>query len=151
MRLLPMLTLLCIGAVAPGCVSQSGTKPTIVSSTQGTTLVQTGEVTEVRDVTVRGGRGSAAGSVIGSLAGGIAGSHIGGGHGRTLATIVGATAGGWAGDHAGKAGSGKPVTKVTVRTENGDAYTYDTEPGEPFRVGDRVKIVTEGGSTRIMH
>ena len=41
------------------------------SSTQGTTLVQTGEVTNVRDLTVSGGQTSGAGPFVGGVLGAI--------------------------------------------------------------------------------
>jgi outer membrane lipoprotein SlyB len=151
MRFVPLLTFSFCAAALAGCAAQPDSAPAFVSSTQGTTLVQTGYVTDVRDITVRGGQNSAIGSAVGALLGGIAGSNIGSGHGRTVATIAGASAGGIAGQHVGKPNSGKSVTKLTVRLDNGDMRTYDIEPGEAFRIGDTVKIITNGGNVRITH
>ncbi len=151
MRFAPVLALSLFAATLAGCATQSNTAPAPVSSTQGTTLVQTGYVTDVRDIAVRGGQNSAVGSMAGSILGGFAGSAIGGGHGRTLATVAGAAVGGMAGQHAGKSSNGASVTRLTVRFENGDARTYDIEPGEIFRVGDPVKVISNGGEIRVVH
>lgn len=151
MRVMPLLVFPFYTVVLIGCASQSGPAPTPVSSTQGTTLVQTGQVTDVRDVTVRGGQNSSVGSVVGSILGGFAGSGIGSGHGRTIATVAGAAAGGMAGQHAGKSISRTSVTKITVRFENGDARTYDIESHKTFRIGDPVKIISNGGTVRVVH
>jgi outer membrane lipoprotein SlyB len=149
MRFVPLLVFPFYAAALAGCALQSNSAPAPVSSTQGTTLVQTGHVTDVRDITIRGGQNSAIGSLVGSVLGGFAGSAIGGGHGRTLATVAGAAAGGVAGQHAGKSSNGTSVTKLTVRLENGDVHTYDIEPDDVFRVGDPVKIITDGGNVRV--
>jgi hypothetical protein len=77
-----------------GCASNP---PEPLMSTRGSTIVQTGRVTDVRDVAVRGGRASGVGSFIGTIVGGVAGSKIGSGTGSTVAGIGGAVAGGMAG------------------------------------------------------
>jgi outer membrane lipoprotein SlyB len=154
MHLLPLLAWPLTATMMTGCLSQPEMQPDSslapVSSTEGVTLVRSGIVTDVRDVTLRGGKSSAAGSLVGSMLGGFAGSAIGGGHGRTLATIAGAAAGGMAGQYAGKPRE-KSATKLTVRHENGDVNIYDAEPGATFRVGDAVKIITQRGNVKITH
>jgi hypothetical protein len=40
---------------------------------------------------------------------------------------------------------------VTLRLDNGDERVYGTEAGASFRIGDRVKIITRGGTVQIMH
>jgi outer membrane lipoprotein SlyB len=158
MRLLPLLAWPLAAAVMTGCLPQPELQPesrpdsalTPVSSTEGVALVRGGIVTDVRDVTLRGGQNSAAGSLVGSMLGGFAGSAIGSGHGRTLATIAGAAAGSMAGQYAGKPGE-TSVTKLTVCHENGDVNIYDVESGATFRVGDAVKIVTQRGNVKVTH
>jgi len=41
------------------------------------------------------------------------------------------------------------VHEVTVRFDNGDERGYSAEPGENFHVGDKVKVATSKGVTRI--
>jgi outer membrane lipoprotein SlyB len=147
----PLIVRLCmagmIGCIITACASQSRT----TSSTTGTTLVEVGEVTNVRDVTLAGGRTSGAGSFLGSVVGAIAGSQVGGGYGRTAAAIGGTVAGGVAGERVESAGNTSKVTELSVRFDNGGIRTYNVDPNENFRVGDKVKVVTSHGTTRVTH
>jgi outer membrane lipoprotein SlyB len=122
-----------------------------VSSTQGSTLVQVAYVTDARDVTAIGDRNSVVGSVAGTVPGGLAGSNVGGGNGNTLDTEAGAAVGGIAGQQIGNPNTGKTITRLTVRSDTGDVHSYQIEPGEAFRIGDRVKIINNNHNTRITH
>jgi outer membrane lipoprotein SlyB len=134
-------------AVVTGCASSLPP----VSTTEGSTLVQIGQVTEVRDLTVNSGLYAPAGSLVGGVLGGIAGNNVGAGTGRALTTVGGALAGGAAGQQLGRAGSAKSVTRLTVRFDTGEEYHYDVEPGERFQVGDQVKVITAQGKTTVTH
>jgi outer membrane lipoprotein SlyB len=136
-------TVLAAGCAAPGGMGDS-------SSTEGSTLVRIAYVTDIRDVTLHGNQHSTAGSVLGAVLGGIAGSNVGSGYGRGLATAGGAVAGSMAGQRLARTG-GTPITRLTVRTEEGDLQTYDVGPEETFRVGDKVRIITNKNLTRITH
>ncbi|MEN3295009.1 MAG: outer rane lipoprotein SlyB [Burkholderiales bacterium] len=127
-----------------GCATQQPS-----SSTQGSTVVQFGEVADVRDLTVSGGRTSGAGSLAGSVLGAIAGSNVGGGYGRTAAAVGGAVAGGAAGQHVERSGATSKVTELTVRFPDGGVSTYNVDPKEAFRVGDKVTVTTSQGATRV--
>jgi outer membrane lipoprotein SlyB len=143
---LPFAAMLLIGVT--GCASQAPGQ-TIVMSTEGTTLVQSAQVTNLRDVAVRGGRPSGIGAFIGAILGGVAGSKIGSGYGSTVASIGGTFAGGWAGHQVEQAALGMSATEATVRMENGDSRIYQVHPDENLRIGDTVKLITQGGITRI--
>jgi outer membrane lipoprotein SlyB len=121
-----------------------------VMSTEGATLVQAGMVTNVRDVTVRGG-GSGIGSVVGGILGSIAGSQIGGGTGSAVASVGGAVAGSIAGQHAEQSGVRSTATEVTVRLDTGEERNYRIDSGEMYRIGEPVKIVTSRGIARVTH
>ncbi len=143
------LTVFAIALLA-SCASQPPA-PSAVSSTQGSTLVRFGRVTDVRDVTVRGGRSSGLGGFVGAVLGGVAGSQIGSGYGSAAAGIGGALAGGMAGQHIEQSGASKSTTELSVQFENGDVRSYSIEPGESFRIGDTVKVTTSRGITRVTH
>lgn len=135
-------------AILAGCASQPPVQsPT--SSTQGATLVEVGNVTQLRDVAVYGKRPSGIGSFVGAVLGGVAGSRIGSGQGSTVAGVGGAVAGSMAGQKVEQSGQEKSMTEVSVRFDNGDTRTYQIEPDASLRVGDAVKVVTSGGVTRI--
>ncbi|MEN3363721.1 MAG: outer rane lipoprotein SlyB [Burkholderiales bacterium] len=113
-------------------------------------MVETGEVTQVRDVSVSGGRTSGVGSFVGSVVGAIAGSNIGGGYGRTAAAIGGTVAGGVAGQRVEQSGSGSRFTELTVRFPNGDVRIYNVDPSENYRIGDTVQVSASQGTTRVL-
>lgn len=125
-----------------GCASNP---PGTVMTTQGSTLVQPGTVTDVRDVTVHGGRPSGVGSFVGTLLGGVAGSRIGSGNGSVAAGIGGALAGGMAGQRIEEAGKNAAATELSVQLDSGEVRQYRVAPGEPYRIGDRVRITTVKG------
>lgn len=133
--------------IVSACATQQA--PSSIMSTQGSTIIRTGTVTEVRDVTLRGGNSSGVGSAVGAILGGVAGNAIGNGNGRTVAGIGGALAGGIAGQRAAQAASTSAVTQLTVQMENGDVHTYNAESGENFHIGDRVTITTSHLGIRI--
>jgi len=144
-----LMTLSIMGLALAGCVSRP--PPVPVSSTEGTTWVQKGHVTDVRDVTENGGENSVIGSAVGALVGSIVGNNIGAGTGRTLSTIGGAAAGGVTGQAIGRSSSNRISTKLTVQSESGDINVYYAEPSEAFRIGDEVKIVSNNGKVKITH
>ena len=148
MRFIVMPMLFLVAALSAGCTSMADPRP-MTSSTEGTTLVQTGVVTDIRDIAIRGGTQSGVGATVGALLGGIAGSSIGNGFGRSAATIAGATAGGIAGQQIAGAKSSTSVTRMSVQLENGEVRTYDLEPGESFQVGETVRITSNAGKVSI--
>jgi outer membrane lipoprotein SlyB len=140
-----MSLLAAIATIAiPGCASRTPT-----SSTQGTTVVRTGQVTDIRDVTVRGGRSSGLGSFAGAVLGGVAGSTIGSGYGRAAAGVGGALAGSMAGQHLEQTSTSASMTELTIRLENGETRTYPVQDGGNFRIGDSVTVTTHSGVTQI--
>jgi outer membrane lipoprotein SlyB len=129
-----------------GCASPSRS-PTM--STEGSMLVRTAYVSEVRDITVKGGQDSGIGSAVGAILGGIAGSSVGSGHGRTVAAIGGALAGGVAGQTLEQAGATRSEVELRLRFDSGDVRSYRVDSGADFRVGETVKVITGKGETRI--
>jgi outer membrane lipoprotein SlyB len=133
-------------ALIAGCASPSRS-PTM--STEGSMLVRTAYVSEVRDVTVKGGQDSGIGSAVGAILGGIADSSIGSGHGRTVAGIGGAVAGGVAGQKLEETRATRSEVELRLRFDNGEVHSYRVGPDTDFRVGETVKVITGQGETRI--
>ncbi len=144
----PVYILMAVTLVS-GCASQQA--PSGMSSTQGTTVVQTAQVTNVRDVTVYDRRSSGIGSMVGAVFGGVAGSAFGSGDGKAIATIAGAVGGSLAGQHVEQTNASRSSTELTVRFANNEVQTFQVEPGETFRIGDTVKVVTNNGISRVAH
>ncbi len=112
--------------------------------------VQLGIVRAVRQVKI-GGTKSGIGAISGAVVGGIAGSNIGEGKGSAIGTIIGAVAGGLAGAAAEKAVTRKPGVEITVKLDNGQiiAVTQQSHGAARFVPGDRVRVLTGGGTTRV--
>ncbi|WP_421683950.1 glycine zipper 2TM domain-containing protein [Stutzerimonas urumqiensis] len=112
--------------------------------------VRYGTVESLRPVQIEGTKtpiGTGAGAVIG----GIAGSGVGGGRGSAVAAVIGAVAGGMLGSAAEEGITRAQGVEITVREDDGTmrAYVQEVEPNQVFRVGQRVRILTVDGTSRV--
>ena len=111
--------------------------------------VQFGPTESVRGVQPEGTK-TPIGSVAGAAVGGTAGSTIGGGRGQAVATVIGAVAGGLAGSAVEEGATRTPGVEVTVRLDNGQYLAVvQADGGESFRAGERVRVLRDGGTTRV--
>jgi outer membrane lipoprotein SlyB len=83
------------------------------------------------------------------VVGGIAGSTVGAGRGSAVAAVIGAVAGGVAGQAAEQGVTGKRGVEVTVKLDNGQMVAIMQEADETFRPGDRVRILSDGATSRV--
>ena len=112
--------------------------------------VRMGVVESVRNVTIEAAR-SGVGAVAGGAVGGIAGSEIGHGKGSTVGSILGAVAGGIAGQAIEDKVNKKEGLEITIKLDNGQLIAVTQEADEAFRVGERVRVLSGGGATRVSH
>lgn len=114
--------------------------------------VEYGSVEATRPVVIEGTK-TPVGTVAGGAVGGIAGSTVGSGKGSAVATVVGAVAGGVAGAAAEEGLTRRQGVDITVKLDSGRVISVVQEqtPQSSFRVGDRVRILTLNGETRIAH
>ena len=110
--------------------------------------VRMGHVESVREVSLDGTR-SGIGPAAGAVAGGVAGSAVGHGRGSALAAIAGAVIGGIAGQAAEQHATQRRGVEVTVKLDNGTMVAVTQEADETFRPGDRVRILSDGATTRV--
>jgi outer membrane lipoprotein SlyB len=110
--------------------------------------VRMGHVESVREVKLEGTR-SGIGPGAGAVAGGVAGSAIGHGRGSALGAIAGAVAGGVAGQAIEQSATGKRGVEVTVKLDSGQMVAIMQEADETFRPGDRVRILSDGATSRV--
>ena len=110
--------------------------------------VRMGVVESVREVKIEGTR-SGVGPAAGAVVGGVAGSTIGGGRGSAVAAVLGAVAGGVAGQAAEQGVTGRRGVEVTVKLDNGTMVAITQEADETFRPGDRVRILSDGATSRV--
>lgn len=138
---------LALGGCATG--SSSGSAYSRSQARQEQT-VRLGVVESVRPVTIEGEKGPV-GAITGAVVGGYAGRNIGGGRGQELATVLGAVAGGLAGSAIEEKVTTKAGLEITVKLDNGQLIAVTQEADEDFRPGDRVRVLSGGGATRVSH
>jgi outer membrane lipoprotein SlyB len=114
-------------------------------------VVRMGVVESVREVTVDRGQ-TGVGTGAGAVVGGVAGSALGEGRGSVVGAVLGAVAGGVAGQAIEKHVSKVPGYEITVRLDSGDLRAIVQEAdGEQFHPGERVRLLSQGGVTRVTH
>jgi len=137
--------------LSTGCASPSNSGSVYTpGQAQREQTIRMGVVESVRAVTIEP-RQSGVGAATGGIVGGIAGSNIGGGRGSIVGSVLGAVAGGLAGQAAEGAVMRKAGVEVTVKLDNGELRAVTQEADETFRPGERVRLLSGGGVTRVSH
>jgi len=131
-----------------GCASSQSGSSYSRSATRGEMNVRMGVVESVRQVTIEGTQ-SAVGPAAGAVIGGIAGSNIGQGRGSTVGAILGAVAGGVAGSAIEEGTTRKAGLEITVKLDSGQLIAVTQEADEQFRPGERVRVLSGSGVTRV--
>lgn len=137
-------------AVLGGCASSKSGGAYSREQARQVQEVQMGMVESVRHVKIEGTK-SPVGTGAGALIGGIAGSNVGEGKGSTVGTILGAVAGGVAGSMIEEGATGKDGLEITIKLDNGRMIAVTQEADEQFRVGERIRVLSGGGATRVTH
>ena len=112
--------------------------------------VELGVVESARGVNIEADS-TPVGTIGGAALGGIAGSTVGGGSRANAAgAIVGAILGGIAGSAIDRSVNTTQGVEVTVRLDSGRmiAVVQDGSP-DAFRPGDRVRVTSDGQTTRV--
>ncbi|GAB3627218.1 membrane protein [Pandoraea terrae] len=116
-------------------------------------VVRMGTVESVRPVTIDASNGQpgALGVLGGGALGAVGGSAIGGGRGSIVTGILGAIGGAVAGQAIENRMSQKAGLEITVRLDNGELRAITQDADEGFRPGERVRLLSSGGVTRVTH
>lgn len=133
-----------------GCATQQRSASVYrASEAQREQVVRMAVIESVRDVTIDRGQ-TGVGTGAGAVVGGIAGSTVGQGRGSAVGAVLGAVVGGIAGQAIENNSSKVPGVELTVRLDNGElrAIVQETD-GQQFRPGDRVRLLSQGGVTRV--
>lgn len=150
-RLKQLAAVVVIGAAVTGCATQSNSSAVYGSGqVQREQIVRLGVVESVRQVQIQR-QESGIGTLAGAGLGGVAGSAIGQGRGSIVGAIVGAVAGGVAGNAIEGSAAQRPGYELTVRLDNGEMRAIVQEADEYFQPGDRVRILSRGGISRVTH
>lgn len=139
-------TLALLGA----CASGTGGKDYSRGQARNVQEVQMGVVESVRSVKIEGTK-TPIGAGAGAVVGGVAGSSVGGGRGSVVGATVGAVLGGLGGAAAEEAVTRDQGLEITVKLDSGRLIAVTQAADETFDVGDRVRVLSGGGVTRVSH
>ncbi|MBD9416459.1 glycine zipper 2TM domain-containing protein [Pseudomonas sp. PDM16] len=145
-------TLVVLSLTLGGCASNLSGDSYSREEARKVQTVRLGTIEMLRPVKIEGTKtpvGAGAGAVIG----GVAGSGIGGGRGSAVAAVIGAVAGGLLGAATEEGLTRTQGVEITVREDDGTlrAYVQQVQENEVFRVGERVRIMTVDGTSRVAH
>lgn len=141
---------LLAAAILGGCASGTGGKDYSRDQTRSVQEVQLGVVESVREVNIEGTK-TPIGAGAGAVVGGVAGSTVGSGRGSVVGATVGAVLGGLGGAATEEAVTRKKGIEITVRLDSGRLIAVTQAADETFQVGDRVRVLSGGGTTRVSH
>ena len=145
-----LATTLTLIALLTGCASGVGGKDYTRAQARTVQEVEMGRVDSVREVRIEGTK-TPIGAGAGAVVGGVAGSTMGGGKGSIVGAAVGAVLGGLGGAAAEEAVTRKTGVEITVKLDSGRMLAVTQAADEVFREGDRVRVLTGGGVTRVSH
>ncbi|WP_166358798.1 glycine zipper 2TM domain-containing protein [Pseudomonas akapageensis] len=135
-----------------GCASNLSGESYSRSEARQVQTVRMGTIEALRPVKIEGTKTPIGGGA-GAIVGGVAGSSVGGGKGSVVAAVIGAVAGGLAGSAAEEGFTRTQGVEITVREDDGSmrAYVQQVAENEVFRVGERVRIMSVNGTSRVAH
>lgn len=148
-QLFTLAALSVVALLLGACASQSASVYSR-DQTQHEMTVRMGVVESARPVTIDGTK-SPIGAGAGAVIGGIAGSGMGGGRGSDVGSIIGAVAGGVAGAAIENSATKQNGVEITIKLDDGKYIAITQAADEAFRPGERVRILSGGGATRVTH
>ena len=146
MRMIALL----LAVFMAGCATSNSGSVYSREDTRQVQHIKMGVVESVRQVQIEGTEGLV-GAVAGGAVGGAVGNTVGKGTGRTLATVVGAVAGALAGKAVEGEVTKKDGLEITVKLDDGSLVAIVQEADEQFHPGDKVRLLENGGNTRVSH
>lgn len=151
-----MLITLLVGSVTMTGCAYNSSSPDVYTAGQAQReeSVRFGTVESVRAVTISSndGQPSGLGAIGGGALGAVGGSAIGGGKGSIVTAIIGGLAGAVAGNAIENGVAKRNGVEITVRLDNGDLRAItQSATGEMFQAGDRVRLLSSAGVTRVTH
>jgi outer membrane lipoprotein SlyB len=143
-----MLVVAAAAVLFAGCVSQKTGDVYTRDEALREQSVRRATVESVRPVKIEGTR-SGVGAVAGGAVGGIAGSTVGTGKTSNVAAVVGAVGGGLAGQALEEGATRKNGVEITVRLDNGEMRSIVQDDSDKFFAGQKVRLLTHNGITRV--
>jgi outer membrane lipoprotein SlyB len=106
--------------------------------------VRMATVDSVRKVRLEGSQ-SGLGAAAGGAVGGIGGAQVGHGAGSSVAAVLGGVAGNMLENKVTE----KDALEITVKMDSGEYRAIVQEADQQFQPGQRVRLLTSGGVTRV--
>ena len=145
----PLATTAC-ALVLGACAYPAGSGDYYPHQVRGEQSVRFGVVESIRDVRVHGGE-SGLGGAGGAAIGMVAGSNVGGGNGQIVGAIAGTILGGIIGSNVERSANDRLGVEVTVLLDSGKYLAVVQDADELFKAGDRVRVLSGNGVTRVTH
>lgn len=145
-----ILVIVLAAASLAGCASSNSGSAYTRDQARQEMVVRTGVVESVREVQLEGTK-SGVGTAAGAVVGGVGGSTMGGGKGHIVGAVVGAVIGGMAGSAIEEGVTKKNALEITVRLDNGQLTAVVQESDELFHAGEKVRLLSGAGGTRVTH
>jgi outer membrane lipoprotein SlyB len=142
--------LVLAGALAGCAYPQPSASIYQYHQTMNEQIVRTGTVESIRNVRIVSPE-SGVGTLSGAALGGLAGSTAGEGNGQAAMAIIGALAGGLLGQHVEQGANTSNAFELTVRLDTGELVAITQANDEMFRPGERVRLLSNGATTRVTH
>ena len=139
---------LVLGMSLAGCITHESANVYGKHEAGREQTVRMATVDSVRKVVLEGSQ-SGVGGAAGGAVGGIAGSQVGHGAGSNVAAVLGAVAGGVAGNALEHKATTKDALEITVRLDSGEMRAIVQEADLQFTPGQRVRLLSSGGVTRV--
>lgn len=145
-----IVLLLSVTTGLAGCASNLSGDTYSRSEARRAQQVEYGEIISLRPVQIEGTK-TPVGAGAGAVVGGIGGSTLGGGKGSSIMAVIGAVAGGMAGAAVEEGVTRSQGVEITVKLDSGRivAIVQGLSPHEKFAVGDQVRVLTSGGTSRV--
>ncbi|MDD4977943.1 MAG: glycine zipper domain-containing protein [Gallionella sp.] len=150
LTLKPTLILIFAALVLGGCASSMSGGAYTRGQARQVEDVKMATVESVRDIQIEGTKtpiGAGAGAIIGGVMGGNSNSR----NVSAIGSVVGSVVGGMAGAAAEEGITRQSGYEITVKFDDGKMIAVAQGADEKFAVGDRVRVLTGGGVTRISH
>ncbi|WP_315809091.1 glycine zipper 2TM domain-containing protein [Pseudomonas sp. C9-3] len=144
-----LTALFASAALLSGCASDLSGSSYSRADARAVQNVRMGTIESLRPVQIEGTK-TPIGTLAGAAVGGIAGNSIGGGRGKAITTILGGVAGGAAGSAVEEGITRTQGVEIVVREDDGGTRAYvQAVDSQQFRVGDRVRIMSVNGASRV--
>lgn len=139
-----------LALILSGCASSLTGDTYSRDEARAVQTVRMGTIESLRPVKIEGTK-TPIGAGAGAVVGGVAGSGVGSGRGSAVAAVIGAVAGGLIGAATEEGFTRTQGVEITVREDDGTmrAYVQAVEENQVFRVGQRVRIMTVNGTSRV--